>query len=133
MPDRGWFPDHGAIADLSYFRFPVETKSLPEVPDASYCIVDDYFGSKAGFPLYDRSRIFHACAASAVAAAIEIANARRARGDGDDSHHVPRGFQPSIRFLYYVGRYLQLRERENDGASIYATLRAAQILGFCDE
>src|SRR5262249_15834101 len=75
------------------------------------------------WPAYATREDFHACAASAIAAAIEVCRDR----------HGIEPFQPSIRFIYYVGRYLQRRENVNSGASIYATLRACHAIGFCPE
>jgi hypothetical protein len=75
------------------------------------------------FAVYEPNPQFHACAASAIAAAIELC----------PQPHGWQRFTPSVGFIYYIGRFLQGRERENSGASIYATLRACMAIGFCPE
>src|SRR5579871_4409829 len=114
MPDRGWRRDNRAIRD-HYSRI------SPWQPPAMTGAARALLANARALPAYTIRDNFHACAASAVAAAIEI----------DLFSKVT--FQPSVRFLYYVGRYLQRREQENNGASILATLRAAQAIGFCSE
>jgi C1A family cysteine protease len=73
--------------------------------------------------VYEPDKNFHACAASAVASAIWACADRNGVGQ----------FQPSVRFIYYIGRYLQNRETINEGVSIYSCLRACHAMGFCDE
>jgi hypothetical protein len=114
MPDRGWRRDNRATR-AHYSR--INPWTAPPITGLATALL----ASARAVPAYETRPDFHACAASAVAAAIEI-----------DLFSDVR-FTPSVRFLYYVGRYLQRRERENNGASILATLRAAQAFGFCPE
>jgi hypothetical protein len=122
---KGWVPDvvtlRGAkLGDLS-------KPNAPEWQTSSESTLVDEFQiiQPADFALYEISDSFHACAATAVAGAIDLTYRKK--------HPRGLGFQPSTKFLYYTGRYLQFRERENAGASIFATLRASQVMGFCRE
>src|SRR3954471_2899868 len=110
MPDRGWRRDNRATRTRFTFAAPASGGDALTL-----------LGSARALPAYPTRDEFHACAASAVAAAIQL----------DPFAKVT--FRPSVRFLYYVGRYLQRREHENNGASIFATLRAATAIGFCRE
>ena len=116
---RGWVPDTLTVRDA--FSLGADPSVMfPKQPESSVSIAD-----ATTLPPYKTSLSFHACAATAVAAAIQLSCRRE--------HRQEQHLQPSIRFLYYTGRYLQFRERENGGASIYATLRASQVIGFCRE
>jgi hypothetical protein len=118
MPDFGWRRDIRALPQ-SYDLAPCG--SVPV--DTTRHTVQN--ANKDEFPIYPSRSDFHACAASAVAAAIHL---WRKNHDGFDA-----ALQPSVRFLYYVGRYVQCREQFNNGASIFATLRAAREIGYVAE
>lgn len=64
-----------------------------------------------------------ACTASAIAAAIELYQKTQA---------VNR-IRPSVPFIYYIARYLQLQESDDLGASIYNGLKACFYFGFCQD
>lgn len=122
LADRGWRRDNRTLRQTGAYQ--LEAARIAEVaPRRPGGAARIQFANKGEFPIYPHSGVFHACAASAVAAAIELRLRNRAAPE----------FHPSVRFLYYVGRYLQCREGINNGASIYATLRAAQVIGFCSE
>ncbi len=119
---RGWVRDHVTARNAApAVSFEVEPFAdlFPSADPPSRHRIRGY-ESRADYPHYGIRDELHACAATAVAAAIELSP-------------QPLRLKPSIGFLYYAGRYLQMREWENDGASIYATLRASQVIGFCDE
>jgi hypothetical protein len=110
MPDRGWRRDNRATRTRYTWAAPTTTGAAEAL-----------LAHARALPAYNTRPDFHACAASAIAAAIQL------------DPYAKVTFKPSVRFLYYVGRYLQRREDENNGASIFATLRAAQAIGFCRE
>jgi hypothetical protein len=74
-------------------------------------------------PVRRTSRL-NACVASAVAAAIKL---------NLESRRPGIECEPSVPFIYYYGRYLQLQERENVGLSIFNALKACFFVGFCED
>src|SRR6266508_4244782 len=123
MPDFGWRRDIRALAPRYYGKpgEPPLQAIADDPPRASRLSI----ANEHDFPIYRVREDFHACAASAVGAAIHL---WRKTHDGLDPD-----LQPSVRFLYYVGRYVHCREQLNNGASIFATLRAAREIGYVPE
>jgi hypothetical protein len=115
MPrDVGWIPDATGVK---------KPRHRYDAPGADRAAPAHAHVPAWRWTVYDPADL-QACAASAIGAAIQLSQHDRPAAER---------VRPSIPFIYFAARYLQLQETTDSGTSIYHALRACFSFGFCSD